>query len=224
MWWTKPHCCKTTTASLSMRAVCVHTRKHHKGKSSSPCSAYQCTLSTPCNQTPRLIYSRRYAMTTFLYKQTKWYYRQWYDRQRRKTPVASHARIADEQLKWDKRDWMGEWEERVGGAGGKGQSDKCQLLCLPSLLQWWWFCHVGCQWGGQVPHCHGPGSQGAPGHQPGHVLCMRDHLDPHHPRTTLPPHIHNSISCGVCMFVCKQLILALESFAPPVCTWRGFIN
>ena len=52
----------------------------------------------------------------------------------------------------------------------------------------------------------------------GSCTLHEDHLDPHHPRPTLPPHIHNSISCGVRMFVCKQPILALESFAPPVCT------
>ena len=45
----------------------------------------------------------------------------------------------------------------------------------------------------------------------------------HHPKPTLPPHIHNSILCGVCMFVCKQLIMALKSFASPLCTSRGFI-
>ena len=33
-------------------------------------------------------------------------------------------------------------------------------------------------------------------------IFMRNHLGPHHSRPTLPPHVHNSISCGVCTYVC----------------------
>ena len=104
---------------------------------------------------------------------------------------------------------MREWEEKEGASSASS----------PPSCSGDGFATLGASEEVQFPAaCQGPGSQGAPGHQPGHVLCMRDHLDPHHPRPTLPPHIHNSISCGVCMFVSKQLILALESLAPPVCT------